>query len=857
MEYGLIGKKLGHSYSVEVHKEIGNYNYILKEIPEEDLDAFMTARAFKGINVTIPYKQSVIPYLDYMDEAATKIGAVNTIVNKDGKLYGYNTDFIGLSHVISSLGLKLEGKKVLILGSGGTSKTAQAVAESMGAKSIFVVSRKSNSTTSGQKIQTISYQDALTTQSNAQIIINTTPCGMYPNLDQSPISLENFKNLEGLVDAIYNPLRSMLVLDAQARGIPACGGLAMLIQQAIAAAQHFLGRPIEDSRAEKIYQKILISKQNIVLTGMPGSGKTTIGTRLAALTGRPLIDTDQEIQKIAGRHPSAIIRDSGEDAFRTLESSVCTSLASTTGAIIATGGGSILRDANVRHLKANGLLLFLDRRPAAILPTSDRPLSSTRAQLDALYTARLPRYISTCDLHINADTTITCILSTILATLSLPTIPSTNTLTFQPSRAISSVSAPPSKSMAHRHIICSALAALTLAAKESSDLATTKSTISNIDLSEDIKATLDCITALGCTTTINGTTLEISASSHNINPNPTFKCRESGSTLRFFIPIALVLCKTSHFEGSSVLLSRPLSVYEDICRQQGIAFKKIKTQDTALSNSTNLNTIAIEIFGNLTPGTFQIPGNISSQFITGLLFALPLLSQDSSIELTGQIESRPYIDMTIQVLNVFGITIKWSDKRTLQVPGNQHYQACISTVEGDYSNAAFLDAFNTIGGDVTVTGLKEDSLQGDKVYKTLYPELQSGFCEIDISDCPDLGPVLMSVAAANHGALFTGTKRLKIKESDRGTVMCQELYKFGISTEMTENTILVKHGPLKKPTVAVLSHNDHRIAMAMSILLSITGGTLDGAFAVRKSYPSYFDQLKALGINIQNTTSCV
>ncbi len=395
-------------------------------------------------------------------------------------------------------------------------------------------------------------------------------------------------------------------------------------------------------------------------------------------------------------------------------------------------------------------------------------------------------------------------------------------MTINPSRAKGRITAPPSKSMAHRHLICAALAE-------------GRSAVENIDLSEDIKATINCIGQLGCEATVRDHGIEVTGSGR-VSDRPVFRCNESGSTLRFFIPIALVLCGRARFEGTETLMARPLSVYEDICRDQGIDFRR--------------NDGLVEVEGRLFPADFKIPGNISSQFITGLLFALPLLGDDSTIELTESVESRPYIDMTIQVLGEFGIKVEWLNGRKLFIKGGQSYKACDSTVEGDYSNAAFLEAFNTIGGEVEVRGLNPNSLQGDNVYRDLFREIGNGFCEIDISDCPDLGPVLMAVAALHEGARFTGTGRLRIKESDRGSTMCRELSKFGVPTEMDGNTITVKRSAIHRPDGSVDSHNDHRIAMSMAIMLSVTGGRLDGAGAVRKSYPGFFDDIRKLGISI-------
>ena len=396
MEYGLIGAKLGHSFSKDIHNLIGDYKYELKEIAPEDIDSFMKAHDFKGINVTIPYKQTVIPYLDEIDEAAKEIGAVNTIVNKGGKLCGYNTDFIGLKRLIQSQKISLENKTVLILGTGGTSKTARAVAKSLNAKEILIVSRKS-----GEGV--ITYEQAASEYKNAQIIINTTPCGMFPNINDFPIDVSAFAELEGVIDVIYNPLRTQLVVRSQERGIKAAGGMYMLVQQAIAAAEYFFDRQIELSKADEIFDSLVADKQNIILVGMPGCGKTTVGKRLAKQLGKDFLDTDELIQKQENMHPSEIITQRGEQAFRDIESQICEKMAVTINAVISTGGGAILRNENVIHLKNNGIIFFIDRKLENICPTGDRPLSNSREKLQAVYDKRYPIYCYCCDYKIESD----------------------------------------------------------------------------------------------------------------------------------------------------------------------------------------------------------------------------------------------------------------------------------------------------------------------------------------------------------------------------------------------------------------------------------------------------------------------
>ena len=470
--------------------------------------------------------------------------------------------------------------------------------------------------------------------------------------------------------------------------------------------------------------------------------------------------------------------------------------------------------------------------------------------------------------------------------------------TVTPSTAYGTVQAPPSKSMAHRYLIGAAL----------SD---GKSIVHNIELSQDILATMDCIRALGGScheengsvyvegigALLNqkqnriegeagakssaelsdaGVTMEAGDVASGKEPGACreYPCRESGSTLRFFMPISMLLAGKKSFIGSEVLVSRPLSVYEQIWEQQGLEFVK--------------SAGCIETQGVLSAGEFEIAGNISSQFITGLLFTLPVLSKDSIIKLIPPVESRSYIELTLRALKAYGVSAKWLDENTLSIPGGQTYKACEITTEGDYSNAAFLDAFSLIGGNVTVGGLDPDSLQGDKVYREYYkmlseasdvklqlamklfgkdkksasdnqssdaPNEYGDLPVMDLKDCPDLGPVLMTLAGLMGGAVFTGTRRLKMKESDRGRVMCEELARFGIDTRQEEDTIIVYPSNIHTPYEMVHGHNDHRIVMSMVLLMSVVGGSVDQAGAVSKSFPSFYEVIRTLGVQVTTDES--
>ena len=409
MEYGLIGEHLPHSFSKIIHEKLAPYSYELHELRPDEVDSFMRGKEFKGINVTIPYKQTVIPYLDEISDQARSIGAVNTVVNRNGRLCGYNTDYFGMKSLIERLGIDPAGKKVLILGTGGTSKTAFAVATDMGASEVYKVSR-----TGKEGVPT--YEEAYERHTDAQII-NTTPCGMYPAIDDCPLDLSRFPDLCGVIDAIYNPLRTVLILEAQKRGIPAEGGLYMLVVQAVYAAELFADRKIESEKTDQVFKEILNSKRNIVLSGMSLAGKTTLGTLLAKKLDRVLEDTDQMIIRKEQRPITEIFATDGEKYFRDLETEMARTLAPQTGLVIATGGGAILRQENVDALKKNGCIIFLDRPFNQILPADDRPLANTKEKVAALLEKRYPIYKATCDESITNDLTPEEGIAKILAAL--------------------------------------------------------------------------------------------------------------------------------------------------------------------------------------------------------------------------------------------------------------------------------------------------------------------------------------------------------------------------------------------------------------------------------------------------------
>ena len=399
VKLGLIGEKLPHSYSKEIFENILGYPvYDLIELRPDEVGNFITCLDRDGVNVTVPYKQAVIPYLDEVSELARRIGAVNTVWRKDGRLCGTNTDYYGLSALLRRAGFDLAGKTVLILGTGGTSRTAAIVCEDLGAARVVKVSRTARD-------GAISYEEA--TEVRAHYIINTTPCGMFPHTNETPVDLRPFAQrgtLLGVADVIYNPLQTALIRQAKELGIPAVSGLYMLAAQAVAAERFFTGNNAEDAamkdRSENVYRALRAKRENLVLIGMPTSGKSTVGAALAERTGRPFYDTDTELEKNIGSIPD-YIRANGEAAFRDAETDVIRLLtARVHGAVIATGGGAILREENRRLLAENGCLIWIDRGADEILFDPSRPLSDTREKWEALWREREPIYRAAANLTV-------------------------------------------------------------------------------------------------------------------------------------------------------------------------------------------------------------------------------------------------------------------------------------------------------------------------------------------------------------------------------------------------------------------------------------------------------------------------
>ena len=395
---------------------------------------------------------------------------------------------------------------------------------------------------------------------------------------------------------------------------------------------------------------------------------------------------------------------------------------------------------------------------------------------------------------------------------------------WKPCRLAGKLNAPPSKSMAHRYLIG---AALTGEACE----------LSGVDCSEDIAASIDCLRALGAAIDVQGDAVRVHADRERFlhTDDPVLYCRESGSTLRFLIPLALCMGKPVTFHGSTRLMERPLAVYEALCRERGFRFAK--------------DTDSLTVCGRLTGGRYTVRGDSSSQFLTGLIFALVWLGEEAEIVIVPPFASRSYVHLTIAALHDFGAAVSFADEYTIRI-GSTRLHAYSGKIEGDYSNAAFLDGFNCLGSHVEIGNLRADSLQGDRVYGSYFRALSAGTPTLDISDCPDLGPILIALAALQNGATFTGTDRLRSKESDRGAAMCEELCKLGGGLTIGADCITVPKQTLCYHGTPLSGHNDHRIVMACTVLLSRTGGEMDGIEAVRKSYPRFFEDIQKLGAEV-------
>jgi len=386
---GLLGQKLSHSYSPAIHAAFGGYDYVLFEVEPQNLSGFMKNENFHGINVTIPYKQAVLEFCREISPVAQEIGSVNTIVRKpNDELFGDNTDAAGFKKMVDQLGVSVKGKKVIVFGSGGSSLSVVYVMKELNAGEIIVVSIKDNN------------DEFLCRHADASILVNCTPVGMYPNVDESPVSLDYFQQLEGVLDLVYNPARTRLMMDAAERNIPSIGGLIMLVGQAAVSSEIFTGRGVSEKKEQSVVKMLQCKMENIILIGMPGSGKSTHGKLLANKLGKPFIDADEEIIKTAGRTIPEIFAQEGEAAFREKETAVLAKFGKESGLVIATGGGCVTREENYRHLYQNGIIIFTER-DINQLAREGRPLS--QGDLSAMYKKRLPMYRNFADISVKVD----------------------------------------------------------------------------------------------------------------------------------------------------------------------------------------------------------------------------------------------------------------------------------------------------------------------------------------------------------------------------------------------------------------------------------------------------------------------
>lgn len=406
--YGLLGEKLGHSFSPLIHSRFGSYEYRLFEVPREELGDFLRSGSFAGLNVTIPYKKEVMPYCTTLSPLAERIGSVNTVtVDAEGRLHGYNTDYFGFCQMLAEAKIDVAGEHCVVIGAGGASATVCVALQDLGARQVTVVTHKENT------------PERIATLADAGILVNTSPVGMYPNNGKSPVELTLLPALRGVADLIFNPLKTALLLQAEALGIPCAGGLTMLTAQAKQASELFQGISISNDRILPVTREIRRQCENIILVGMPGSGKSVIGSRVANRLGKPFADTDREIELRAGKPIPQIFEQDGEEAFRLLETQVLADVTARSGQVIATGGGVVTRPENLPLLKQNGRVVFLER-PVELLSRRGRPLSSSEEAVRRLYTERLPLYLAVSDLRVRNQQSIHQTVFSLLRALGCP-----------------------------------------------------------------------------------------------------------------------------------------------------------------------------------------------------------------------------------------------------------------------------------------------------------------------------------------------------------------------------------------------------------------------------------------------------
>lgn len=403
MRCGLLGEHLGHSFSPQIHRELADYSYELFEVEPTDVEAFVKNGTLDAYNVTIPYKKTVMPFLDVISKEAEAIGSVNTVVRRDGKLYGYNTDYFGFDHMLTSSGIDPKDKKAIVFGTGGASVTVCAVLRDRGVRELCVIGIEDNT------------PENLAKHTDAQIIVNATPVGMYPNNLVSPVDISMFPHLCGVLDVVYNPARTALLLAAEKRGIAYSGGLSMLVAQAVKAFEFFTGESAEDGITDKILQSVAAQTQNIILIGMPGCGKSTLGKLIAKRLGREFFDADDVFTEMFGITPAKMITEKGEDEFRKHEGEALRALGKKSGAVIACGGGAVTREFNYEPLHQNGVIIFIERELER-LATGGRPLSQ-KTPVRELYAARIDKYHRFADIEVKSTEIPEKTVDAILASL--------------------------------------------------------------------------------------------------------------------------------------------------------------------------------------------------------------------------------------------------------------------------------------------------------------------------------------------------------------------------------------------------------------------------------------------------------
>ncbi len=840
MKYGLISSEPVNSFLYEIHQ------LFFKEEPQrillsqDQLERFLSEQTSGCFYVSGYFQREIMKYLDEADESAERCGCADTVLCMNGQVKGYNLLFRIFPDILNEYSDAILRGRTAILGNGETSSAIRAALNGMNAQYDIVT----DSPSSDDEISDAQLKESAAVYT---CIINTTKTGEDPDTAKMPADPSLFTNLKTVIDLVENPLRTAMILQAHRKGIRTLSGAEILFRYVRASYELFTGEKTDDETYE-IYQDAFYRRhRNVVLIGMPTCGKSTFASILSGITGRQNIEMDAQAEKILGTSISECFAAKGEAYFRAVETETAHRLYEGTGRIISCGGGVIKTPETMRWLCHNGFVIWLSRDLSRLFPTGDRPLSRDRDHLSRLYEERKDLYQMYADCIIDNngpfEKTARSLLHAIHERNTEYERRNFHDVTVKKGiRRFSALRIPSSKSLSHRALIASALA-------------DGVSSIRHCGRSDDLSATQDALRVLGAHFEREGNTVTVTHDTARENTPRIIDCRESATTLRFLIPLFALSETETVFKGQGRLLKRPLDVYADIFAKQNLLFEN--------------DGETLRIKGPLKPGIFETDGNISSQFVSGLLFALPLLEGDSEIHVKPPVVSSSYIRLTLDILKQAGIEIIEKGNAFL-IRGNQKYQSCTYDIPGDDSQAGVAACLALLNrSPVHVLNMDHDSHQGDHAVVEIMrrfgaevTEMEEGFLfspaelrgtEIDLSDTPDLGPVLFALAAAvDDTTVFRNAGRLRHKESDRIAAMQEELGKLGVKLESEGDTVIIHGQKQLEGGITLDGHRDHRIVMALAVLCAACEKPLRiiGADAVHKSWPGFFRDLVIAGMKV-------